>query len=116
LDPDSGAPGSVLALAHEYERAGHTVRVLSYDSLPPILRGRASIVAFPALVAGFVLANRVDRRYEVIDASSADLADLPRFLVRSRRWLTITRSHGMEHGAHAEYLRSAQLGEFIRRG
>jgi hypothetical protein len=69
LDPNSGSPGTTIALAKAYERAGHSTKILSFDDLPASLGPQAKMVAFPALVARR-LAGSLGRWCDAVDAAS----------------------------------------------
>jgi glycosyltransferase involved in cell wall biosynthesis len=110
LERDSGAPGSTLALADAYRRAGHETELLSFDDLPRGLTPQAQMLAFPVLVASR-LTGSLGRWSDVVDASSGDAwlwSTLP------KRWsprpLLVTRSHGLEHSAHLQRLQDHRDG------
>jgi glycosyltransferase involved in cell wall biosynthesis len=107
LDLDAGAPGTTMELARAYEAEGHAVRVMSYDDLPARVRGLAQEVAFPAFLAGWL--RRQDGRHaiDVIDASTGD-AWLWKAVTNGNGPVLVTRSHGLEHLAHAERVEEAR--------
>ncbi len=114
LDRNSGSPGTTIALAEAYARAGHETEILSFDDLPARLGPQARMIAFPLLVAGR-LAGRLGRWCEVVDASSGDawLWSLGRR--GSRLPLLVTRSHGLEHREHLERLVDYRNGRIALR-
>lgn len=102
LDPDSGAPGTTLRLAEEYERAGHDVDVLGFgEVLPARLPEQAKMVAFPWAVAARLVRAGREPAFDVIDASTGDawlVGAIRRAFPRAvREALVVTRSHGLEH-------------------
>ena len=113
LDPNAGAPGSTLALAQAYTRAGHEVELLSYDDLPRRTPWQAKLVGFPVLVAGRLLASR---GFDVVDSSTGDawLWSLRR-PARSNGPILASRSHGLEHREHLEWLRDHREGRVALR-
>jgi glycosyltransferase involved in cell wall biosynthesis len=104
LDRNSGSPGTTMALADAYRRAGHETELLSFDDLPTRLGPQAKMLAFPAVVAGR-LCGSLGRWCDVVDSSSGDawLWSLRR-RTRDRRTILATRSHGLEHLEHLERL------------
>jgi glycosyltransferase involved in cell wall biosynthesis len=110
LDRNSGSPGTTIALAEAYERAGHEAEILSFDDLPARLGPQARMVAFPLLVARR-LAGSLGRSADVVDTSSGDawLWSLARGS-GARGPLLATRSHGLEHREHAERLHDHRQG------
>ena len=96
LDPDSGAPGSTVALGKAYANLGHEVRLLSFDDLPGHLPHRAAAMAYPPFVA-MRLAREARRGIDVIDASTGDTWVWAALTRGRRRPLLVTRSHGLEH-------------------
>jgi glycosyltransferase involved in cell wall biosynthesis len=101
LDRNSGAPGTTMALAEAYQRAGHETEILSYDDLPARFGAQARMLAFPALVASR-LAGSLGRWCDAVDAATGDT-----WLTRRPRGgpVLATRSHGLEHRLHLEFLR-----------
>lgn len=102
LDPDSGAPGTTLRLAEEYQRAGHRVEVFGFgELLPGRLPEQARMVAFPWAVAARLARASRGPAFDVIDASTGDawlVGALRRAFPRGvREALLVTRSHGLEH-------------------
>jgi glycosyltransferase involved in cell wall biosynthesis len=94
MSPDSGAPGTGLALGNAFAELGHGVHYLSFDNLPR-LSERASGVIYPEYVA-WQLRRRRYRDVDVVDASTGD-AWLWGSMPGHRRPLLVTRSHGLEH-------------------
>ncbi|HEX4519286.1 MAG TPA: glycosyltransferase family 4 protein [Gaiellaceae bacterium] len=109
LDRNSGSPGSTIALAEAYERAGHEVELLSFDDLPGRLSEQARMLAFPAYVARR-LAGPLGRRCDVVDASSGDTWLVARARRLGLRATLVTRSHGLEHREHLERLADRSEG------
>jgi glycosyltransferase involved in cell wall biosynthesis len=110
LDPHSGAPGSVLKLGHAYEALGHTVHYYAFDHLPGWVPNLATGVIFPHFLP-IHLAN-LRCQFDVVDASTGDAwvwGTLFRRFTR-RPPLLVTRSHGLEHAVHLEYLEDARQG------
>jgi glycosyltransferase involved in cell wall biosynthesis len=107
LDLDAGAPGTTMELARAYQAEGHTVRVLSYDDLPSRVRGRAQDVAFPAFLAQWLRRQADLQAFDIIDASTGD-AWLWKALTNGKGPVLVTRSHGLEHLAHAERVEEAR--------
>jgi glycosyltransferase involved in cell wall biosynthesis len=110
LDPNSGAPGSTIALAEAYERAGHQTEILSFDDLPRSFNAQARMLSFPLLVASR-MAGSLGRWADVLDSTTGDawlwsLRQPP----RPTRPLLVVRSHGLEHREHLEWLRDHQAG------
>ncbi len=107
LDRNTGSPGSTIALAEAYHRAGHDTELLSFDDLPARFRTQARMLAFPALVAAR-LAGSLGRWSDVVDAATGDTWLVPR--ARRVGPALSTRSHGLEHRLHLEYLRDHSDG------
>jgi glycosyltransferase involved in cell wall biosynthesis len=107
LDLDAGAPGTTMELARAYEAEGHTARVLSYDDLPSRVRGRARDVAFPAFLARRLRREAGREAIDVVDASTGD-AWLWKAVTNGNGPVLVTRSHGLEHLAHAERVEEAR--------
>jgi len=109
LDPNSGAPGTVLKLGNLYQALGHEVSYYSFDDLPSWVNAE---VVFPEFVAWHLLKRCQADQIDVIDASSGDAwvwGAALKFLANNRP-LLVTRSHGLEHGVHLEYLEEVRLG------
>jgi glycosyltransferase involved in cell wall biosynthesis len=110
LDPHSGAPGSVLKLGHAYEALGHTVHYYAFDHLPKWVPAMATGIVFPHFLP-IHLAN-LGSQFDVIDASTGDAwvwGTLFRRFIKNPP-LLVTRSHGLEHAVHLEYLEDARQG------
>lgn len=110
LDPDSGAAGVTLTLAEHLRRLGHEVSVRGSERLPRSMGRRARYAAFPAY-ASAMAAAALRGGVDVIDASTGDLALLPRRLVSSASGAVLTRSHGLEHLETFAARRAAANGE-----
>jgi len=111
LTPDSGAAGSTLHLAQCYERLGHQTALASFSDLPGALSEQAAAVVFPWFVAGRM--SRAWRRWrpDVIDATTGDAWIVGRSgACRRGGAALVTRSTGLEHAVHAEYLAEAAAG------
>ena len=108
LDPNSGAPGSVLKLGQLYQHLGHEVQYLSHDDLPK----RLPDVLFPEFVAAYLHRHNQRHQFDVIDASTGDAWVWGTMLRRfaPNQPLLVTRSHGLEHTVHLENLEEAQRG------
>jgi len=108
LDPNSGAPGSVLKLGQLYQHLGHEVQYLSHDDLPK----RLPDVLFPEFVAAYLHRHNQRHQFDVIDASTGDAWVWGSLLRRfaPNQPLLVTRSHGLEHTVHLENLEEAQRG------
>jgi len=108
LDPNSGAPGSVLKLGQLYQHLGHEVHYLSHDDLPK----RLPDVLFPEFVAAYLHQHNQQHQFDVIDASTGDAWVWGTMLRRfaPNQPLLVTRSHGLEHTVHLENLEEAQRG------
>jgi glycosyltransferase involved in cell wall biosynthesis len=114
LDRNSGSPGTTIALAEAYTRAGHETEIVSFDDLPARLGPQARMVVFPLLVARR-LAGALGRWCDVVDASSGDawLWSLRRH--RDGHPALVTRSHGLEHREHLERLADYRGGRVALR-
>jgi glycosyltransferase involved in cell wall biosynthesis len=108
LDPDSGAPGSVLKLGQAYQNLGHEVSYYAFDHLPTLAQGVSEEVVFPACLACHLVKHA--HRYDVVDTSTGD-AWIWGSLRRRRSPLLVTRSHGLEHTVHRQYLDDVQQGK-----
>ena len=108
LDPNSGAPGTVLKLGQLYQHLGHEVQYLSHDDLPK----RLPDVLFPEFVAAYLHRHNQRHQFDVIDASTGDAWVWGTMLRRfaPNQPLLVTRSHGLEHTVHLENLEEAQRG------
>jgi len=104
LDPNSGAPGTTMALAESLRKLGHHVEFLSFDDMPLHLPDRLAKLVFPFFVAFHLTIHARGGRFDVIDSSLGDTwawAGLRRHFRRgSRRPLLVCRSHGLEHLYH----------------
>ena len=108
LDPNAGAPGSVLKLGQTYQSLGHEVHYLSYDNFPKQLPG----TFFPELAAAYLHRHNRQHRFDVIDASTGDAWVWGTLLRRfaPNHPLLVTHSHGLEHSVHLENLEEAKRG------
>ncbi len=112
LDADAGAPGTTLDLAAAYEGRGHRVTVISHDDLSARISARGREALFPLLLPAKIGRHVFREGVDVIDASTGDAWLWARFARRvpRRRPLLVTRSHGLEHAAHAQRLEDAAAG------
>ncbi|MEL7354509.1 MAG: glycosyltransferase family 4 protein [Cyanobacteria bacterium J06560_5] len=110
LDPHSGAPGTVLKLGSAYEALGHEVDYYAFDHLPQRVQAISPEVVFPEFLAAHLLKQA--HKYDVVDASSGDawLWGSLRYIHR-RPPVLITRSHGLEHAVHLEYMADVHQGK-----
>ena len=112
LDPNSGAAGSTLALRREYSQMGHEVHLLSYDDLPKSIGIKVNDLIFPYWLFYKLQSLSACEKFDVIDASTGDIWLWSKlFKNRKKRPLLVTRSHGLEHMQHMEYLKSSKRGE-----
>ena len=101
LDVNSGAPGTVSALASEYRKKGHSVSIYSFDNLylgfwikvHPVIKE----VLFP-----FLMAIHLFRRHKEFDVVDCATGDAWFWLIFCKcfsffKGLNVTRSHGLEH-------------------
>lgn len=96
-----------LQLGRTYRRLGHTVEFFSFDDLPK-LTNKVYQVVFPWFLASYL--SKRYRDFDVIDASSGDLAVwLGRHLRRTGP-LCLVRSHGLEHTTYMELAKEVALG------
>jgi glycosyltransferase involved in cell wall biosynthesis len=111
LDPDSGAPGTVMKLGQAYEQLGHEVTYYAFDHLPQSVQAVSPEVVFPEFLAGHLL--RHAHQYDVVDTSTGDAWIWGSVLRRLRRKgpLLVTRSHGLEHAVHLQYLEDVRQGK-----
>lgn len=112
LDRNAGAPGVTWKLGQEYQKLGHEVHYYTFDNLPDKLSGMVGSIVFPGFVAGHIwdLVNR--QAVDVVDASTGDawIWGKMRGISRKNSPLLVTRSHGLEHTMHLEYLEEARRG------
>ena len=112
LDRNAGAPGVTWKLGQEYQKLGHEVHYYTFDNLPDKLSGLVGSIMFPGFVAGHIwdLVNK--QAVYVVDASTGDAwiwAKMRRSSGKNSP-LLVTRSHGLEHTMHLEYLEEARRG------
>lgn len=112
LDPNAGAPGSVMQLGRAYQKLGHTVELYGFDHLPSWVPKMANGVLFPELCAAHLAKMCTKQQYDVVDISTGDAWVWGALLKkRSQQWpLLVTHSHGLEHISHLELLEEARLG------
>jgi glycosyltransferase involved in cell wall biosynthesis len=112
LDPHSGAPGSVLKLGQTYQKLGHEVHYYSFDNLPRWVPEWATGYVFPELLATYLIQQSRQAPFDVVDASTGDAWVWGQVLQRfyKPRPLLVTRSHGLEHTVHLDYLEEARRG------
>lgn len=96
LDPNAGAAGCTIRLADALRELGHQTTIFSLDSVRPRFDRRTDHALFPfrasARAANLMMSGAID----VVDASTGDLAALPRRFVASRPAVVVARSHGLE--------------------
>lgn len=112
LDPNAGAPGSVIQLGRAYEQLGHSVQFYSFDHLPQWTPNIATGLLFPEFLAAHLIQHGSQQSLDVIDASTGD-AWVWGSLFRHKqhqRPLLVTHSHGLEHTAHLELLAETRRG------
>lgn len=112
LDPNAGAPGSVIQLGRAYQKLDHTVELYGFDHLPSWVPRMADKFLFPELCAAHLAKTCAKEQYDVVDISTGD-AWVWGALSRKRsqhRPLLVTHSHGLEHISHLELLEEARLG------
>lgn len=109
--PDSGSAGSTFRLGQEYERLGHDVFFFSLDDMPNMQR-RVKRFLFPEFVAAHVAQLSQSSGLDVVDGAPGDtwLCGLKHHLMRQRRPLIVTRSHGLQHLEHLWILEEARQG------
>ena len=107
LDPNTGAPGSVLNLGQAYQNLGHQVQYFSFDNLPRWLPELAKAVSFPEFLASYLSKVCNLQNIDVIDASSGDAWLWAKLLRRfqAQQPLLVCRSHGLEHRGHLERIK-----------
>jgi glycosyltransferase involved in cell wall biosynthesis len=92
LEVASGAAGATLSLAEALRARGHDVTVKGLELLGEVPDTVATQRRFPRAVRAYLRAHH--REFDVVDASTGDLARVPR---RRVGWpLLVTRSHGLE--------------------
>jgi glycosyltransferase involved in cell wall biosynthesis len=102
LDPNAGAPGATLRFVSALRRRGHRVTVASFDDLPVRLDEPMKSILFPFHVARMLVGGG-QRRFDVVDATTGD-ASVWAALRGTGGPALVTRSHGLEHCAHDDYL------------
>src|SRR5919202_5146908 len=112
LNHNAGAPGVTWQLGQEYQKLGHEVQYYTFDNLPHRLSGLAKSVIFPEFVARHIWTLSRKQAVDVVDASTGDAWVWAKMLQNStkNRPSLITRSHGLEHISHLEYLEEAKRG------
>lgn len=116
----SGAAGSTLQLGEAYKQLGHDVSYFPISDLPAALQQLPFYLrrlVFPeALALHLLQGKRSAQSYDVIDASTGDawlwatLAPVLSKVSAKTQPLLVTRSHGLEHLYHLQYLEEAQRG------
>lgn len=111
LDPHSGAPGTVLRLGQAYEQLGHEVDYYAFDDLPQWAQSLSPEVVFPEFLAAYLVQHA--HQYDVVDTSTRDAWLWGRVLrgLLGRPPLLVTRSHGLEHAVHLQYLEDVKQGK-----
>ncbi len=111
LDPNAGAPGSVIQLAQAYEKLGHSVDLYGFDQLPSWAKAGSAELVFPEFLAVYLVKH--SHLYDVVDTSTGDVwlwGSILRWPYR-RTPLLVTRSHGLEHTVHLQYLADVKQGK-----
>lgn len=111
LNPNAGAPGSILRLAESYRLEKHEVEIFSFENLPKkILDLDLGGYLFPFFVAFKLYLDA--RHFDIIDASTGDIWLWGRCLKKLSRFrgIVATHSHGLEHTMHAQILEEAKSG------
>lgn len=111
LEQGTGAAGSTLSLAAELEDRGHRIEVIGFDRLVRRRGQLADAISFPHLVRRLVTSHLDRGDYDVIDASSGDLAYVSTNRVRAASTAVFTRSHGLEQLASERRRQGARAGE-----
>ena len=112
LNPNAGAPGSILKLGEAYQALGHTVQYYSFDSLPHWIPQLAQGLVFPEFLANYLTKPGVRSNLDIIDASTGDAWVWAKFFQNrhQRTPLLVTHSHGLEHTSHLTYLEEVRRG------
>jgi glycosyltransferase involved in cell wall biosynthesis len=109
MDKHAGAAGVTYKLAEAFREQGHDVDLFSFDSLGK----RASqfgAILFPWTVLFHVMRHP---EYEVLDLSSGDgwIVNLLKRFGWRKRTVSVTRSHGLEHVVHEQFVENCKKGE-----
>lgn len=112
FEPNSGAAGSIAKLGKEYQKLGHEVHFFSMDDLPQRMHRLVKRVLFPEFVAARIASISAKSGLDVVDASTGDIWFWVKVWQKfsTNRPLLITRSHGLEHLLHLQYLQDAREG------
>ena len=111
LTVPGGATGVTCALGETYRRAGHEVHYHSFDDLPGRFPAQLRYALFASTLARRVASLQRSAPLDIIDASTGDASVLLALKpLRRTRPAILTRSHGLEHTAHAVY--KSVLAEF----
>lgn len=112
LDPNSGSAGSTLKLGQYYQELGHEVQYYSFNDLPKQLPYQAKVLVFPEFVANQITKFSQKQTFDIIDASTRDTWLWAKTWRNHRKNspLLVTRSHGLEHTEHLQYLEDARRG------
>lgn len=112
FDPNSGAAGSIAKLGAEYQKLGHEVHYLSMDDLPKRMHRLVKRVLFPEFVAARIASISAKSGLDIVDASTGDIwfwvQVLQKFSIKPP--LLVTRSHGLEHLLHQQYVKDVREG------
>jgi glycosyltransferase involved in cell wall biosynthesis len=106
----AGAPGATAALAGALRERGHDVDVIDFSLVPGGTESTLTALRYPHAVRAF-LASPASQGYDVVDASSGDLAYRSTRHDQQSSTLYVTRSHGLEHLVVAARRRGAAAGE-----
>jgi glycosyltransferase involved in cell wall biosynthesis len=106
----AGAPGATAALAGALSAAGHDVDVVDFSLVSGGTESTRTALRYPHAVRRF-LAGTASHPYDVVDASTGDLAYRSRRLDRDASTVYVTRSHGLEHLVVAARTAGAAAGQ-----
>ena len=109
MDKHAGAVGVTYKLAEAFREPGHDVDLFSFDSLGK-RASRFGAILFPWTVLFHVMRHP---EYEVLDLSSGDgwIVNLLKRFGWRKRTVSVTRSHGLEHVVHEQFVENCKKGE-----
>jgi len=112
LDPNLGAPGSILNLGQVYQSLGHQVEYFSFNDLPHQLPEMGKTIVFPEFLATHLAKSGNSSNLDVIDASTGDAWVWAKFFHRrhQKKPLLVTHCHGLEHTAYLQRMEEARRG------
>ena len=113
LNPNAGAPGSILKLGEAYQALGHTVQYYSFDSLPHWVPKPAQGLLFPEFLANHLTKLDDYSNLDIIDASTGDAWVWAKFFHNryQKTPLLVTHCHGLEHTSHLALLEEVRQGK-----